>query len=177
MHTLIIATSTNPGSRSQHLARHFAGVLAAAGDSHELIDLRELPLPRSGPGGGKREDANVARLAAAIEPATHIVFAVPIYCYDVNAVAKQVIELVGKQMAARVVGFICSAGGGHSYMSVMGFANHLMLDFRCVVCPRYVYATKGEVDEAGAPSQSVRERLERLREDLAAIRIAAGALV
>jgi len=177
MHTLIIATSTNPNSRSQRLARRYADILDAAGDDHRLIDLRELPLPRSGPGGGKSEDANVAALVAALEPATHIVIAAPIYCYDLNAVAKQLMELVGRSMSARVAGFICSAGGGHSYMSVMGYANHLMLDFRCVICPRFVYATKGEVGDDGSIAEGVDERLERLRGDMAAIRVADGVLV
>jgi len=40
-----------------------------------------------------------------------------------------------------VVGFLCAAGGNSSYMAVMAYANSLMLDFRTVIIPRFVYAT------------------------------------
>ena len=43
---------------------------------------------------------------------------------------------------ARARGLIAGAAGGDSsYMSIMALANSLMLDFRCVIVPRFVYAT------------------------------------
>ena len=39
------------------------------------------------------------------------------------------------------MGFLCAAGGKGSYMSIMSLANSLMLDFRCIVLPRFVYVT------------------------------------
>ena len=51
------------------------------------------------------------------------------------------IELTGKAWTDKVVGFLVAAGGTNSYMSVMGFANSLMLDFRCLIAPRFVYGT------------------------------------
>ena len=40
------------------------------------------------------------------------------------------------------MGFICAAGGKGSYMSPMSFMNSLMLDSRCIIIPRFVYADK-----------------------------------
>ncbi len=51
------------------------------------------------------------------------------------------IELAGSAWEDKIVGFLCAAGGMSSYMSVMAYANSLMLDFRCVIIPRFVYAT------------------------------------
>ncbi|MES1168133.1 MAG: NAD(P)H-dependent oxidoreductase, partial [Oleiharenicola lentus] len=65
----------------------------------------------------------------------------PIYNYDGNAALKNLIELTGRAWENKVVGFLCAAGGVASYMSIMPLANSLMLDFRCVVVPRFVYAT------------------------------------
>jgi FMN reductase len=42
------------------------------------------------------------------------------------------------------VGFICSAGGQNSYMSVMSFASSLMLDFRTWIVPRFVYSVESD---------------------------------
>ena len=51
------------------------------------------------------------------------------------------IELTGSAWEDKIVGFLCAAGGMGSYMSVMAYANSLMLDFRCVIIPRFVFAT------------------------------------
>jgi len=67
--------------------------------------------------------------------------ATPVYNYDVSAAAKNMVELTGSAWEDKVVGFLCAAGGMGSYMSVMSFANSLMLDFRCLIIPRFVYAT------------------------------------
>ena len=66
-----------------------------------------------------------------------------------------------------VVGFLCSAGGRASYMSVMAMANSLMLDFRCVIVPRFVYATGDDfsadrTEAMAISSDEVTERLDEL---------------
>lgn len=167
-HVTIIATSLNTDSSSQKLARLFEEKLGAV--SSELIDLREMTLPLAGSEESwEAEDA--ATLKEAVGRASHVVFAVPIYCYGVNAAAKNVIELVGKSFTKKVVGFICAAGGDSSYMSVMGMANHLMLDFRSVICPRFVYATGGSWNEDGKLVQELTERLDTLVSDLSEIQV------
>ena len=55
--------------------------------------------------------------------------------------AKNFVELTGKGWENKVVGFMCAAGGHASRMSIMALASSLMLDFRCVIVPRFVYAT------------------------------------
>jgi FMN reductase len=51
------------------------------------------------------------------------------------------IELTGNAWEDKIVGFLCAAGGHGSYMSVMAYANSLMLDFHCVIIPRFAFAT------------------------------------
>ncbi|MCX6367968.1 MAG: NAD(P)H-dependent oxidoreductase [Armatimonadetes bacterium] len=148
VHVTLVATSLDSSSKSQHLARHAAGLFAERGIPHTLLDLRDSP-----------------ELARPLELATHIIFAVPIYNFDVNAAAKQVIEDHGGALEGKTVGFLCQAGGQRSYMSVMSFANALMLDFRCWIVPRFVYATGNDFDE-GQLGETVRGRIEELVETL-----------
>lgn len=171
---LIVATSLNGKSRSQRLARIAHRKLSAKGIDATLLDLRETPLPFGGSSTGW-SDPNVAKLKGTTAAATHVLFAVPVYNYDVNAVAKNFIELMGEDaMGGKTVGFLCSAGGAGSYMALMPFANSLMLDFRCWIAPRFLYVSKdfegedlpGELDvrldelllallSRGLPSQEV----------------------
>ena len=101
-------------------------------------------------------------MVAAISSAKGIILCVPVYNYDVNAAAKNLIELTGPSWMGKVVGFACAAGGHGSYMSVMGVANSLMLDFRCHILPRFVYALGDAFQGDSITDPTVTERIEEL---------------
>jgi FMN reductase len=66
----------------------------------------------------------------------------------------------------KVVGFACAAGGKGSYMSVMSVANSLMLDFRCHIVPRFVYALGDAFQGSEITDPEVIERVEELAEEM-----------
>ena len=137
---LIISTSLHPNSRSRILAATAARAMKKNQQPCELLDLAEMELPNCD-GDQCYSKPDVVKLAGAISSASSILIASPIYNYDVSAACKNMIELTGKAWTDKVVGFLVAAGGTNSYMSVMGFANSLMLDFRCLIAPRFVYGT------------------------------------
>jgi len=62
---------------------------------------------------------------------------------------------------------MCVAGGRSSYMAVMNLANSLMLDFRCLIVPRFVYATgddfeNDQTEEMSIGSDDVQARVAEL---------------
>ena len=116
----------------------------------------------AGDGGACYGHADVLALTPKVRKAKGIVVAAAIYNYDVNAAAKNLIELTGKAWAGKVVGFICAAGGHGSYMSIMPFANSLMLDYRCHIIPRFVYAAPSHIDESTFGDEALNRRIEEL---------------
>ncbi|MEM1212411.1 MAG: NAD(P)H-dependent oxidoreductase [Planctomycetota bacterium] len=175
MKLLIIACSLNPDSRSTVLASRLAqlaeGAEAAPLSSDggapptqletELFDLRHRPLPVCD-GVSAYGDPNARALAEAGQQADAVLLTTPVYNYDVNAAAKNAVELAGRNWSGKPVGFACAAGGKSSYMSVMGLANSLMLDFRCHIVPRFVYATADDFGDAGTPLPALDQRLGEL---------------
>jgi len=131
-------------------------------DAHvEFIDLlhhKSLPFCD----GEDVDDCVIEPLAEPIRKADAILIAVPIYNFDVNAASKNVVELTGSAWEGKIVGFLCAAGGQSSYMSVMGLANSLMLDFRCLIVPRFVYATGRDFTGEEITSVQVKERMAGL---------------
>ncbi|MEW6736904.1 MAG: NADPH-dependent oxidoreductase, partial [Acidobacteriota bacterium] len=85
-----------------------------------------------------------------------------VYNYDVNSAAKNLVELTGDAWNEKIVGFLCSAGGQNSYMSVMSFVNSLMLDFRAVIIPRFVYATKTAFSKNTITDENINNRIEEV---------------
>jgi len=156
---LIIACSLSPGSRSRLLAAEAVRTFKSAGNVHvDVLDLRHHKLPFCD--GEDVDDCVIQPLADLVRRADAIIMAVPIYNWDVNAAAKNIVELTGSAWEGKIVGFLCAAGGQSSYMSVMSFANSLMLDFQCLIVPRFVYATGDDFAGDELTSQKVKSRLE-----------------
>ncbi len=137
---LVVSTSGNPDSNSRRMGQAAFDWLKKAKVTCEWLDISRLDLPLC--------DADTCynapsakNLTTAIEKADGIMIATPVYNYDVSAAAKNMVELTGSAWEDKIVAFLCAAGGMSSYMSVMSFANSLMLDFRCLIIPRFVYAT------------------------------------
>jgi NAD(P)H-dependent FMN reductase len=126
-----------------------------------VIDLRECPLPFCD-GEAAYGHPGVLNLSKAISDARVIVLATPIYNFDASSALKNLIELTGESWDDKVVGFLCAAGGSLSYMAVMSLANSLMLDFRCLIIPRFVFATGDDFQDWQLSSPELRERIQKL---------------
>ena len=159
MKILIVSSSLNPDSKSRLLAQELEKQWKGAYFEVTLLDLREANLPMCD-GGTAYGKESAIRAKAMVEKADGIVFASPIYVYNVNAALKNFVELTGHSMKDKVAGFLCSAGGKLSYMSPMSFANSLMLDFRMFVLPRFVYVSAEDWD-GDQLSEDIVERIEK----------------
>ena len=169
MSYLVISTSLREGSRSKIMAK----VLAESVKDSEFFDLQNNLLPMCD--GDKCYDLpEVIDFRKKVKNAKGIIMAIPIYNFNVSSGAKNVIELGGKMLYDKVFGFICAAGGKSSYMSVMSFANSLMIDYRCFIIPKFVYALKNDFDGDKITSPDIKERIDELGKDLVRISDALG---
>jgi NAD(P)H-dependent FMN reductase len=162
---LVISTSGNPDSNSRRMGRAAFQHLLKKKVDCDWIDIREMDLPLCdadkcyGMPGSKK-------LSAAIEAADGILIAAPVYNYDVAAATKNMIELTGSAWENKIVGFLCASGGHASYMSVMAYANSLMLDFRCVIIPRFAFATSDSFDGERISEKKITERIKHVADEL-----------
>lgn len=129
------------------------------------LDTSELDLPLCDADACYSQPSS-QKLSAAIKAADGIIVSAPVYNYDVSAAAKNMIELTGSAWEDKIVGFLCAAGGMSSYMSVMAYANSLMLDFRCVIIPRFAYATGDAFDGDALKDRKITERIEQVAAEL-----------
>ena len=168
MSYLIIACSLNPESRSRVLAQQAEDALQQAGVEVDFMYLKDNPLPFCD-GDSVYAQPEVISAAERVNKAEGILLSVPIYNYDANAAAKNLVELTGKGWEDKVVGFLCAAGGQGSYMSIMSLANSLMLDFRCVVLPRFVYVTGESFKGDHLADPEIKKRIGELTNQLVKI--------
>jgi NAD(P)H-dependent FMN reductase len=157
----VISTSLSPASKSRAAARWVAGYLQTTGHVPVEMDMTAYKLPFCD-GYSAVNDSVVQEFRSQIQSLDGVIIATPIYNYDGNAVLKNVLELTGRTWMHKVVGLICAAGGSNSYMAPMGVISGLMLDFRCVVVPRYVYLTSANFDTDLVPLPEIQGRLSEL---------------
>jgi FMN reductase len=161
MSYLIISASLNPKSRSCLLAREALSELTKLGYHADWIDLVDEDLPLCD-GDSVFEDERVVRMRERITRAEGILLAVPVYNFYASAAAKNLLELAGNAWKEKVVGFLCAAGGKASYMGPVSLANSLMLDFRCWIVPRFVYALGTDFEGEKLTDSKIRERIFNL---------------
>lgn len=161
---LVLSSSLHPESRSRILARGCLARLESLDRSAELFDLATTPLPPCD-GATAYGSPEVRSLSGKIESADAILIASPVYNYDVNAALKNAVELTGKSWTGKIVGLMLAAGGQGSYMSAMGLANSLMLDFRCLIVPRFIYAVGEAFVDGEIADPVIRGRIDQLVDD------------
>src|ERR1700746_2154657 len=162
---LVLSTSGNPDSNSRRMGQMAFDWLKRAKLNGEWLDTSKLDLPLCDADACYNHPA-AQKLSAAVEKADGIIVATPVYNYDGAAAAKNMVELTGSAWEDKVVGFLCAAGGMGSYMSVMSYANSLMLDFRCVIIPRFVFATSEAFDGDNISDKKVVRRIGTLADEL-----------
>ena len=155
---LIISCSLNKNSKSKVMAKY---AYNAYPKDAKMIDLSVFDIPFCD-GDECYSSPVVKELKEFIISAQSIILASPVYNYDLNAAAKNLIELTGKAWSDKLVGFICAAGGKGSYMSPMSFMNSLMIDFRCIIIPRFVYTDGSSFNENNSLDDQLKDRIHEL---------------
>jgi FMN reductase len=167
MNYLCLSTSLAPESRSRVMIRTAYDTLSNRnGAETTWLDLADMDLPVCD-GHAAWDHEHAKQLKMAVEKADGLLIGHGIYNFGPSAIAKTVLELAGSSFNEKVVGFICAAGGPGAYMSAMSLANSLMLDFRCVIVPRFVYATGTAFEGDRLADENTIDRLGQLADDLA----------
>jgi len=164
---LVVCTALRPQSKTQTLAHAVAAALAELALGSEVVDLAVEPLP---PCDGAKcyADPAVIAMTERVKRAAAVVFCAPIYNYQLNAAAKNFVELTNAGWPDKVVGLAVNAGGDRSFLAVLPFANSLWIDHHCVLAPRFVYATGPAFDERGGlkPDSDVAARIRQLAAEI-----------
>ena len=161
MKIAVINSNLAPGGKPALLAATVASMLSGADHAVELIHLGELDLPACDGYLCYQNSATIS-LTESLASVDAIVLVSPIYNYDLNAAAKNLIELTGSSWKGKAIGLVCSAGALRSYLAPLAFMNSLAIDYRCLVSPRYVYVTRADF-EGGTELPAEGDIMKRLR--------------
>ena len=165
MKIAIISSSLNKKSNSLALAEYAVNHLKNKNVDVNFINMQDYTLPLCC-AEEAYDHVNVKIIKSLIKDCNSLIISTPIYNKDVNAVLKNLLDLAGDIWSEKIVGLMCSAGGQFSYMALMPFANSLMLNFRCIIIPKFVYVTGSDFNDQHSEisNPEVIERIEELCE-------------
>lgn len=162
MSCIVFSSTSNKNSKVDVLANEINSCLEQLDIRSTYINIGQLDLPICD-GYTCYKDKKVIELQKVTHQASGFIFCSPVYNYDVNAVCKNLIELCGQSLTDKPVGLALVAGGEKSYMSPLGFINSLMLDFRCLIIPRFIYATNADFTKDNIlSSEEIKKRISML---------------
>ncbi len=175
MKVAILNTNLAPAGKLAYLAETLAAYLAEDGHETGVYHLGKLDLPACDGYHCYRNEKTIS-LAAELAGADAILLVSPVYNYDLNSAAKNLIELTGASWEGKAVGLVCQAGADRSYLSPLAFLNSLTVDYRCLVSPRYVYVTRADYEggEILPEGSGILKRLRFLTRELPVLAEAAA---
>lgn len=161
---VIVNASLNPKSKSLALGLFAKDYLSPIdGVDVSVINLKDISFALCD-GAQAYGHPELANYKEQLEKADGMFISAPVYNYDLNAALKNFIELTGQSWAKKVLAFACFAGGERSYMAPLSLMNSMMVDFRCLVLPNYVYASDKSYDQ-----QDIDKRLIAILDDLVSL--------
>lgn len=157
----IINANLNPQSKTVILLRKFTEEIELQGGKPFWIGLDQETLPFCD-GYHCYQNKRVQELNTELADCDALVVGSPVYNYDLNAVAKNFLELTGQGWKHKPVTFVLTAGGSGSYMSPTSFANSLWLDHHCHLYPHFVYGLSQDFDGTQIVSTDLQQRIRKL---------------
>ncbi len=170
----VVNADLSSGKKCKMLTDTMVDLIQANGHDVDVHALDTWNLPPCDGRSCYQHEATM-NLSGALSEADAIVLIAPIYNYDLNAAAKNLIELTGSAWKGKAVGLVCVAGGGKSYLAPLSFLNSLSIDHRCLVSPRYVYVSGSDFSADGTlPSDGdIQRRLTFLAREIPVLASAA----
>ena len=172
---LIVSASLDPESRSERIARRYCEALVVRGVASTFVTLKDYAIPDFDNPSELPPDCQI--LHRMVLDAEAVVLAGPIYNWGSSAELKRFIEFVGTTppdgtrrgaFFDKIVTFIASAGLPHGYMGFAPTMASMILDFKCIINPYYVFVHNQHWD-AGRIDDDASRRIERSADVLVAL--------
>jgi NAD(P)H-dependent FMN reductase len=150
---VIVQGSLNPESKTAVVVEETEKVLHSRNIEFETLDLRSLELQFCD--GRKLADYNADMRQAyrTLESADAIIFAMPVYCWSMSGVLKNLIDITAGALENKVAGILCNAGGNRSFMSSADLINVLYYESGVTTVHPVVYTSYEDFQDGKLTAQ------------------------
>lgn len=138
---VIVQGSLSAESKTAIVVKETEKVLKTRNIEFETLDLRSLELQFCD--GRSLQDYNedMRRAYRVLESADGFIFGMPVYCWSMSGVVKNLIDITAGALENKVAGILCNAGGNRSFMSSGDLINVLYYESGVMTVHPVVYTS------------------------------------
>lgn len=138
---VIVQGSLNPESKTAIVVKETEKVLKARNIDFETLDLRSLELQFCDGRSLSDYNEDMQRAYRILESADGFIFGMPVYCWSMSGVVKNLIDITASALENKVAGILCNAGGNRSFMSSADLINVLYYESGVMTVHPIVYTS------------------------------------
>ncbi len=143
---VIVQGSLNPESKTAIVVAQTEKVLKSRNIEFETLDLRSLELQFCDGRSLKDYNEDMRQAYRILESADGFIFAMPVYCWSMSGVVKNLIDITAGALENKVAGILCNAGGNRSFMSSADLINVLYYESGVMTVHPVVYTSYEDFD-------------------------------
>jgi len=114
---VIIQGSLNKDSKTALVVAETEKVLRSRKLDFETLDLRSLKMQFCDGRNLSDYNGDMQNAYRLLQSAEAFIFAMPVYCWSVSGVVKNLIDITAGALENKVAGILCNAGGNRSFMA------------------------------------------------------------
>jgi len=138
---VIVQGSLNPESKTALLVEETEKVLKTRNVEFETLDLRSLKLQFCDGRSLKDYNEDMQKAYRVLESADAFIFGMPVYCWSMSGVVKNLIDITAGALENKVAGILANAGGNRSFMSSGDLINVLYYESGVMTVHPIVYTS------------------------------------
>lgn len=138
---VIVQGSLNPESKTALVVAQTEKELQSRDIEFETLDLRSLELQFCDGRSLADYNEDMQKAYRILESADACILAIPVYCWSMSGVVKNLIDITAGALENKVAGILCNAGGNRSYMSSADLINVLYYESGVMTVHPIVYTS------------------------------------
>ena len=138
---VIIQGSLSRDSKTAVVVAETEKVLQERKLDFETLDLRNLKLEFCDGRSLSDYNADMQKAYRLLESADGYIFGMPVYCWSMSGVVKNLIDITAGALENKVAGILCNAGGNRSFMSSADLINVLYYESGVMTVHPVVYTS------------------------------------
>ena len=138
---VIIQGSLSRDSKTAVVVAETEKVLRERKLDFETLDLRNLKLEFCDGRSLSDYNADMQKAYQLLESADGFIFGMPVYCWSMSGVVKNLIDITAGALENKVAGILCNAGGNRSFMSSADLINVLYYESGVMTVHPIVYTS------------------------------------
>lgn len=150
---VIVQGSLNPESKTAVVVEEAEKVLKTRNIEFETLDLRSLKLQFCDGRNLADYNEDMQQAYRILESADAFIFAMPVYCWSMSGVVKNLIDITAGALENKVAGILCNAGGNRSFMSSADLINVLYYESGVMTVHPVVYTSTEDFEDGKLVAQ------------------------